>query len=478
MRARTASDGYDRHYYRTTTMCPVCERLVPGEVVARGGSVLIARECGEHGYAEGVVCDEVGWYENLPRFDVAPRAPGKRQTTSVSGCPGDCGLCPAHRQSAGTTAIEISNACDAACPVCLADNRGTFELSVEEVREAVEGLLSAQGRIDILTLSGGEPTIHRQIADILSALEAYPIGRIVLNTNGRRIAGDDRFLDTLAQHPNVYVCLHVDGPQAEAVRGIPASMQELALDRLCRWGISAVPLMLGVRGVNDGDFGPVIRRLLTSPGTVKGVILSLVARTGRARTLAARGERLTIPSALRAIQQTSAGTLQVADFIPLPMPNPLCVAVGYFLVLDDRITPIIPLAGLDRTIEFTTNSHFGEPDARFERFFRDTIDAVYAAQDQIPDGARVLRDLRRLVERLYPVGRSLDDAARRRLAEDCIKSVYVMQFMDSWTFDSVRLGKCSCQHLLPAGRIVPSCAYYTYHRRFDPRFARPATAGA
>jgi uncharacterized radical SAM superfamily Fe-S cluster-containing enzyme len=233
--------------------------------------------------------------------------------------------------------------------------------------------------------------------------------------------------------------------------------------------------MLGVRGMNDADFGPVIRRLLTAPGTVKTIILSLVARIGRAKAMPAAGERLTIPTALRAVEATSRGAIRVADFMPLTMPNPLCVAIGYFLVLDGEITPLIPLAGLDRTIEFTANSHFGEPDERFARFFRDTIDSVYARQDEIPDAPRLLRNLRRLLERLYPTGSTLDTAARRRLAEEHIKSVYVMQFMDSWTFDSVRLSKCSCQHLLPGRTIMPSCGYYAYHRRFDPRFAgRPA----
>jgi 7,8-dihydro-6-hydroxymethylpterin dimethyltransferase len=56
------------------------------------------------------------------------------------------------------------------------------------------------------------------------------------------------------------------------------------------------------------------------------------------------------------------------------------------------------------------------------------------------------------------------------LAEKHIRTVYLMQFMDAWTFDAKRLSRCSCQHVLPGGKIVPSCGYYSYHRRFDPRF--------
>jgi hypothetical protein len=52
-----------------------------------------------------------------------------------------------------------------------------------------------------------------------------------------------------------------------------------------------------------------------------------------------------------------------------------------------------------------------------------------------------------------------------------VKTVYLFQFMDAWTFDSKRLQKCSCQHLLPDGSTIPSCSYYAYHRKRDPRFA-------
>jgi hypothetical protein len=98
---------------------------------------------------------------------------------------------------------------------------------------------------------------------------------------------------------------------------------------------------------------------------------------------------------------------------------------------------------------------------------------VYA---ESPAGAAdALRRFRRFLERLFPEGRSLSLQERTALAEEHVKTVYLMQFMDGWTFDSTRLAKCSCQHLLPEGRVVPSCGYYVYHRRFDPRFARRPT---
>jgi predicted amidohydrolase YtcJ len=64
----------------------------------------------------------------------------------------------------------------------------------------------------------------------------------------------------------------------------------------------------------------------------------------------------------------------------------------------------------------------------------------------------------------------LDYRARSKLVEEHIKTVYLMQFMDPWSFDSERMSKCSCIHLMPDTTMVPSCGYYSHYRSRDPRF--------
>jgi 7,8-dihydro-6-hydroxymethylpterin dimethyltransferase len=461
-------------YYTTTTLCPTCEKLLPGKVEALDDGVFVTRTCPEHGRFEGLVCSDLEWFDSLPRFDVPPTRPVHARRATTKGCPADCGLCPAHRQSAGTTAIEISNRCNASCPVCLADNRGTFELSPAEVRAIVDGAIRDQGRVDVVTLSGGEPTIHPRLAEILRELDRPEINRIALNSNGLRLAEDDRLLDELARHSKLYVTLHYDGPNAARLRGTSFEVQQRALERLDQWKIACVPVMLAAAGANEQDLGAVAVDLLRRP-VVKSLILSLMAyigdRGGRfpgdART------RLTIPAALREIERGSDGLLHRADFMPVPMPNPICAAIGYFLVEPEngQVLPLLPAAGVDGMITHLQNAHFARADERFERCFRDMVDRVYSDPSVHPRGPELLRALRSFLDRLFPGGRALPVEERTALAEERIKSVFLMQFMDSWTFDSVRLSKCSCQHLLPDGVRVPSCGYYTYHRRFDPRFA-------
>ena len=460
----------EHRYYATTSMCPTCHALVPGEVVRKDDAVWVTRACPEHGAFEGLVCSDVAWFEGLPAFDVEPVRPKGRRLPVSHGCPTDCGLCSAHRQIAGTAAIEISNRCDAACPVCLADNVGTFDLTVAQVNEALDALFRSQDHVAAVTLSGGEPTMHPALFDILDACARPGVERIVVNTNGLRIARDDEFLERLARHPRAYVSLHFDGSGARALRGIDASVQERALARLLAKGVPAAPLVLAARGVNDGELGPIVLRLLRTEN-VRTVMLSMLAHVG------SRGEtfdgdprtRLTIPGALDAVEASSAGALRKRDFMPLPMPNPLCAAIGYFFVMDGEVTPLLPLAPIERVVEYTKNSNFGRADDDLEHLLREVIDRVYASPDDHPEGT--LRRLRKLCDLLFPEDRALGCEERTRVAEACLKTVYLYQFMDAWSFDVSRLDKCSCQHLLPGGKIIPSCSYYALHRAKDPRFA-------
>ncbi|HKW27791.1 MAG TPA: radical SAM protein [Verrucomicrobiae bacterium] len=468
----TTTASAKRRYYDTTTLCPFCSRLLPGEVFGRGQGVYLARECPEHGRIEGLVCSDSKWFEGLKRFDVTPIKPAHPQRPVNQGCPLDCGLCTAHRQVAGTVAIEISNRCNANCPVCLGDNRGTFEMTVAEIRELVEGAIQSQGRIGVLTLSGGEPTIHPQFFDILTMLDRPEIGRINLNSNGLRMVQDSKFVDRLRQHPKVYVSLHFDGRNAEQIRGNKPQLQEQALNRLCAAGIGVVPLILGVRDINDQELGTLVPALLQRSRAIKTVIVSLMAYMGAngGRFNPEPLRRLTIPDAIDSIAAGSGAAIHREDFIPVPMPNPICAAIGYFFVDDEGIIPMIRAAGVDQTVACIQNQHFAQANEKMEAFFREMINNIYANPRKFPGADRTLRRLKTFVARLFSGDRQ-SAAERQALAEESIKTVFIMQFMDSWTFDTQRLSKCSCQHLLPGNRLVPSCGYYAFHRQRDARFA-------
>ena len=63
--------------------------------------------------------------------------------------------------------VEITSRCDLACPACLVDAHGVWDMTREEFGRLLDRLIEAEGQIDVLNLSGGEPLLHPEILDLI-----------------------------------------------------------------------------------------------------------------------------------------------------------------------------------------------------------------------------------------------------------------------------------------------------------------------
>lgn len=82
--------------------------------------------------------------------------------------------------------IAITELCTRRCLACPCGARKSAKhLSTQEVERAVETAF-ADGGLDLLTISGGEPTLHPEIFEILRYLESKPIRRVGFLTTGER----------------------------------------------------------------------------------------------------------------------------------------------------------------------------------------------------------------------------------------------------------------------------------------------------
>ena len=137
-----------------------------------------------------------------------------------------------------------------------------------------------------MQISGGEPTIHPQILDILAAARRRPIRHVMLNTNGIRIAEDPAFVDALAElRPGFEVYLQFDSLNDEALKNIRGAAL-CAHPRARRWrnlearNISTTLVCTVKRGVNDAEIGEIVRHALNYK-CVRGVTFQPVQDAGR-----------------------------------------------------------------------------------------------------------------------------------------------------------------------------------------------------
>src|SRR3984885_2006189 len=132
----------------------------------------------------------------------------------------------------------------------------------------LETLVASEGNPDLVQISGGEPSLHPQIMDILRLAKSKPIRHVMLNTNGIRIATDKAFVTELATlKPGFEVYLQFDSLRREALENLRGAdlrkVREKALANLEAAGISTTLVCVVKKGVNDDEAGAIVRHALS-----------------------------------------------------------------------------------------------------------------------------------------------------------------------------------------------------------------------
>jgi tetraether lipid synthase len=437
---------------RTESICPRCRRLLEAELIARGGRVVLSRTCPEHGTFEAVVYGDAERYLEVQRFDKPGEAPLERQTDAVRGCPHDCGICPEHAQHTCLGIIEVNTACNLDCPICFADS-GTgrqghgYSLDLEQVESMLDAFVRAEGEPESLQFSGGEPSIHPQILEMLAAAKARGIKLVMLNTNGIRLARDPRFAPALAAL-GVHVYMQFDGFDEEtqvAIRGKPLTEEKLrALERCAEAGVSVSLAAAIERDLNEHEVGPILR-FGVDHLAVTGVFFQPVTHSGRFRTDSDPLDKLTNSDVIDAVCAQLPEWFRADDFVPVPCCSPTCRSATFALYDGEDLVPLPRLVDVERYLDYVTNR--AVPDLEV----REALEGLWSAKAAGGSGP--------VAERLDCIACATGMPPELREVAARGFMVVVQDFQDPYTLDVRKLRKCCVSELTPDGRLIPFCAY-------------------
>jgi uncharacterized radical SAM superfamily Fe-S cluster-containing enzyme len=286
----------------TRSICPECKTVIDAQILIKDNKVLMRKRCPEHGWFTGIISSDAQMYVDSVKFNKPGTLPLETSTEVKGGCPLDCGLCPEHKQHMCLALIEVNTACNLNCPICFANAGVGFSLTMEQVEFMLDRFVETEGDPEVIQFSGGEPTIHPDLMDMIQAAKDRGIRQVMVNTNGVRIARDDKFLDELAeQNPVIY--FQFDGLRPETyitIRGEDLLDLKLkALDRLAEKGIDAVLVAAIEHGVNTDKVGAILKFGLEHPA-VRGVVFQPVTHVGRHIDFDPI-ERVTIPDVIHGI---------------------------------------------------------------------------------------------------------------------------------------------------------------------------------
>jgi hypothetical protein len=508
----------DRIHRYVNAFCPQCHVEQPerpltevarlsGWLVERDERIWLERGCPAHGLVSTL-------YDESPeilRYLEQWTAPTKRHIPDVRGNFDPIplaylrGLPEMQTQHTCILLADITAECNLRCPTCFTDSSPdlTGVAPLADVLASLDTRLSREnGRIDVLMLSGGEPTLYPYLADLLREVAARNVVRVLVNTNGVRIARDDGLLDLLSEHrERVEVYLQYDGETADASRhhrgGDLRSLKEQAIERLSRRGIFTTLTMTVALGVNDDEIGSVVKRALDTP-YIGGISVQPQFGSGRSGAID-WSDRITHTGVLARLGPQTGDLVTWRDLTALPCSHPHCCSVGY-LLRDDagQWRSLTGLIGHEKLLEFLGLA----PDVVANRIadvelpaalrvaVKDSLLGLLSEQSSLshPRVGDLWRDicencdlgistLMTLASSALPGGK----ARLRTLLGERVKRITVKPFMDMATMIEERLAQC-CVHVATRGgddehQCAPFCAVQAWPALAGRRLAWTPAAG-
>lgn len=439
----------------------------------RDDETWLERVCPEHGTATALV------WRGAPDFEawrargaggVCPE-PALSEPPPNPACPTECGLCAAHARQTCCVLLEVTQRCDLECPVCFAGawRQAPQDPAIGTIEGWFRRLLEVAPGCN-LQLSGGEPTLRDDLPEVIALARTLGHSFMQLNTNGLRLAAESGYAERLADAGLSTVFLQFDGVDDEpyrVLRGRPlAAVKERAVERCAAAELGVVLVPTVVRGVNLDSLGAILDFALARAPAVRGVHVQPLALLGRHTSAGGQGaERVTLPDAMRALAEQSAGRVALADLTPGDCEHALCSFSREYLRCDDGT--LAPLG------EPEDACGCGAARPRRRDGLAPTEKAAHVAarwSAARPPTARPPATPSNagcccgsaLVD--TPAGGESDGGDQWDAIIADIKtrtfSVSGMAFQDSWTLDLERLRYCYLHVLAADGRLVPFCSYY------------------
>ncbi len=347
---------------RTRAICPACHaaqprppRFLPARLAEDEGAIWLQRDCPDHGTVTTLYEQDAELWHARRGWSVPPRStladrPGLFATqlpVYAQGLPED------HGQHTCTLVLNVTGRCQLTCPTCFATAGPAttgIDVPLPDILRTVRQVTAREGgQLDVAMLSGGEPTLRPDLAELVDRLAELPITRLLLNTNGLRLATDDRLLARLAAHrAHLEIYLQFDGFGPEAHRGLRAedltATKQAVVERLDAAGLAMTLVTTAALGVNDHQLGDILRYGLGVPH-VAGWAVQPVFGSGRG-DLVEPTARLTPTGVVRRLADQAPELLSVDDFIPLPCSHPDCCDLAYFVRdAEDAWRSVIRLIG-------------------------------------------------------------------------------------------------------------------------------------
>jgi hypothetical protein len=480
----------------TQSICPECNRVLPAEVFERDGKIYMRKVCPQHGETEELYFGSAEMYRKFSTFwhdgkgITNPNVP-----VSKTACPYNCGLCPEHRSHTALANLVVTNRCDLTCWYCFyyvrkgLEGSHVYEPSLEEIREMVRTLRNERPVPgNSVQITGGEPTIRKDIVEIVKIIKEEGIDHIQFNTNAITLALDPELAVKLrkAGVSNLYMSFDGVTPRTN-----PKNYWEVpyALENCRRAGLGVVLVPTILKSVNDHELGDIIRFAQGNIDIIRAVNFQPVSLTGRMAAQERAKYRITIPDCIERIEEQTDGQITKDAWFPIPSCSPVthiiealtswpmyeltthfACGAGTYVFLDEETRQLVPI------------THFCDIEGVLEFLDQEAYE-VASGKNKYLAAAKLLTKLSSFIDK-EKQPKSIDLAGMvtkailkhdySSVGEFHLRSLFLgmMHFQDKYNHDEERLQRCDIHYLTPDLRIVPFCTFNVLPEFYRDRIQR------
>jgi uncharacterized radical SAM superfamily Fe-S cluster-containing enzyme len=438
----------------TRSICPVCKTVIDAQVRVKEEKVYMFKRCSLHGEFQSLISSDINMYLHSFQFNKPGKNPIEYAKPVKGGCPNDCGLCPDHQQHTCLALLEITDGCNIKCPSCYAQACGANFLDMATIDFMLNQYARYEGSPEVLQISGGEPTLHPQLIDIITLARSKNIRHIMLNTNGIRLAEDEILLQELKEQ-EIELYLQFDGfdPYVyQVLRGNKAVLKfkQRLLEKLAKYNVATTLVATLQKELNEAEIGKIIDYAIKNR-FVKGITFQPMIYLND-KVAFNPLDRITLPDVIKEIDRQTKGVFKISDFVPLPCSYPTCCSLTYAFIKPDSVTPVTRKIEVEKYLDYFSNRIIPAP----APLFKQALEGLWSASASL-NAFQVLKDFNCVC------GMPFKPGVLEELKNNILRIV-IKPFMDAYTFDIKRAMKC-CIHVLQAdGTLIPFCVYNNIYR--------------
>ena len=444
------------YYEYTNSLCNECLKVIPTKIVFKDNKVYLLKHCSEHGEQLELLEHDIEYFKHKRDYDKAGTIT-MNQTEVKNGCPYDCGLCPNHDQHSCINLVEVTDKCNMCCNTCYASSGKGKDKDLDTIKKMIDFAADAEGgRGEVIQISGGEPTLHKNIIEIIEyAREKFQY--VMLNTNGIRIAEDKDFVKELNKFKGKFeIYLQFDSFKDEIYKTIRGrelcSIKKQAIDNLSEYSIPVTLVMTLERNLNDKEIGKIITYGLET-NNIRGINIQPVAYFGRKSGNVDRKNRVTLTDTIRLIEEQTKKMIVKEDFVPLPC-NVERVSLTYLYKTKKGFLPITRANNIKKVLPYINNT-----------FTFKLEDALTNGRDIVFGGCCnpfvFLKEFKKFVPKDF-MEWNLDK--RSEYVSNNTFRITITSFLDRYNFDIKSMQK-ECAHIVTEDfKRIPFSSYNIIYR--------------